>query len=167
MPPKAALEYLREKLTIVEYVIAQEAHADGSLHLHAFIKVEKKIRFKHDKFDFGAFHGNYQMAKSWSAVKRYVTKGGNYIASFCVASAQEKKGKTNLALITMDPKVALEEGLIGVFQLKSLVQAQCLYASLAKPYDHSDVRGIWYWGKPGTGKSRAAREEFPLAYIKA
>ena len=67
----------------------------------------------------------------------------------------------------MDPKLALEEGLIGVFQLKSLVQAQCLYASLAKPYDHSDVRGLWYWGKPGTGKSRAAREEFPLAYIKA
>ena len=37
--PQAALEYLKEKFTIEEYVIAQEEHKDGTLHLHAFIKV--------------------------------------------------------------------------------------------------------------------------------
>lgn len=115
MPPQAALEYLREKLTIVEYVIAQEDHKDGSKHLHAFIKTEKPTSFKHDKFDFGAFHGNYQVAKSWTAVKRYVTKGGVYIASIDVDSAAAKKGKNNLKLVTMDPREALAEGLITVF----------------------------------------------------
>lgn len=45
VPPQAALEYLKEKHRIAEYVIAQEDHQDGTKHLHAFIKVEKKITF--------------------------------------------------------------------------------------------------------------------------
>lgn len=28
------------------------------------------------------------------------------------------------------------------------------------------VRGIWYWGPPGTGKSHTARTNWPEAYIK-
>lgn len=66
--PQAALEFLKEKHTIVEYVIAQEDHQDGTKHLHAFVKLEKRTRFKKDIFDFPEHHGNYQIAKSWKAV---------------------------------------------------------------------------------------------------
>ena len=42
-----------------------------------------------------------------------------------------------------------------------------MFQMLEKAVSHSDVRGIWYWGPPGTGKSRRAREENPDAFIKS
>jgi hypothetical protein len=36
-----------------------------------------------------------------------------------------------------------------------------------EPYNHDDVRGVWYWGPPGTGKSHTARTNFPEAFMKA
>lgn len=106
--PQAALEYLREKHTITEYVIAQEKHADGTDHLHAFIKTEKRTEFGKTIFDFPDYHGNYQIAKSWSCVKAYVTKGGNYISNIDCESAKAKTGKRNMELASMDPRTALE-----------------------------------------------------------
>jgi len=57
--PKAVLEYLREKHTVVEYVIAQENHEDGGHHIHAFIKLDKRVNFKNTLFDIPGHHGNY------------------------------------------------------------------------------------------------------------
>lgn len=33
-------------------------------------------------------------------------------------------------------------------------------------YGHHDVRGVWFYGAPGTGKSHAARAMYPNAYLK-
>ena len=72
-----------------------------------------------------------------------------------------------MALITKNPKEALEDGDISVFQLEQLVKAQALFKCLSPPYTHDSVRGIWYYGAPGTGKSLKARTDHPDAFIKA
>jgi hypothetical protein len=165
--PQACLEYLKESHDIVEYVIAQELHSDGTPHLHAFIKLAKRARFSKNKFDLPEHHGNYQVAKSWAAVKKYVTKGGNYISSFSLESAQAKKAKLNKQVLEVGLRQAVDEGLIALRDLPGYVKAVDIYRSLAGPYEHTDVRGHWYVGSPGTGKSRTARERFPEAYLKS
>ena len=40
-----ALEQLRARYELDEYVIAEEEHADGEPHLHAFLKLNKRKKF--------------------------------------------------------------------------------------------------------------------------
>lgn len=72
---------------MVEYVIAAEEHADGTPHIHAWVKLESRVYFKPRLFDLPDHHGNYQVAKSWKAVRQYITKGGDYITNLDIASA--------------------------------------------------------------------------------
>ena len=44
---------------IQEYVVAEEKHENGDPHLHAFVKYEKKVEWKADRWDIGTHHGNY------------------------------------------------------------------------------------------------------------
>lgn len=167
VPKEKALELLKLTGAISEYVIAREVHADGDFHLHAFLKYERKVDFKSDKWDLGSHHGNYQVAKSWRAVERYCKKDGDYISSLDLLSACQKKAKNNQELLSMSAKEAVLQGKINLLQLPALIKAKGMYDMLEEAKDCSDVRGIWYWGKPGVGKSHRAREENPSLYIKA
>lgn len=76
---------------IDEYIIATEKHEDGHLHLHVFLRFERKVNVTNkNKLDLVEaqpgggpakwYHGNYQAARSAKAVREYAQKDGDYIS---------------------------------------------------------------------------------------
>lgn len=78
------------------YIVCEEAHADGTPHLHVYLSFHKRKNVRrHDYFDFiGGQHGSYEVCKSVKKSIAYVTKDGNYIAKG-VDVEQVKKEKTS------------------------------------------------------------------------
>lgn len=151
--------------TVVEYVVAAEKHADGANHLHAYVKFESGITPPNSKvFDFNK-HGNYQPCRSCKAVIKYCKKGGDFISSFDLDSYLKKKGKVDAELIkTKSVKQALIDEDITHYAIRTYQLARSI---LVDSYTHTDVRGFWFFGPPGCGKSHKARTENPDSYIKA
>lgn len=91
------------------YIIAKEAHEDGSPHLHLALEFKEKFTTtKQDAFDFvGEKHGNYQAMKNQLHCVKYVTKGGNYISKGIDVEAilTKKSGKHGeVAKLVMEGK---------------------------------------------------------------
>ena len=94
----------------VEYaVVAEEAHQDGTPHLHAVIRFKKPVHTRDCTFfDFvGGKHGNLKkITRSEWRVVAYVMKAGRWVCTngFDAAKFVEagmKKGSTKAALIAM------------------------------------------------------------------
>lgn len=67
---------------MLEYVIAIEEHADGGIHFHAFIKLDKPSNKRGaDVLDIGQNHPNIQPVKSEERVINYVKKAGVFITN--------------------------------------------------------------------------------------
>lgn len=79
---EALLEQLQAIFEIKDYVIAQETHQDGSPHLHAFLKFERKINKRTADFaDVLGFHPNITAPRSIKAVITYVEKVSDFVVS--------------------------------------------------------------------------------------
>lgn len=159
------LEHLKEKLAkedlkIKEYVICDEKHKDGDLHSHAFIKLNKRVSWNATRWDVFEKHGNYQVAKSWDAVRHYVEEDGDYISSFDVKSAMKKKGKMNKTDLLRPVDDVLDEGIITPMQVSAFYKNQCAYKMLTagmKPIPKNmppKQRHMWIYGASNTGKTQ-------------
>lgn len=159
---------LKEKrnLTIDEYVVAEEKHENGDPHLHAFIKLDKRIRFSKNLFDIiyegKTYHGHYEIAKSWHAVEKYCKKEGDYISNLNIKAAQNKQSKKiGVKELESDPLELLERGVISGFQLANFVKNQNVYNLLKNKrkanrdinLDIEKKRHIWYYGESNSGKT--------------
>lgn len=168
--PKESLMDLLKPLGS-EILVCEEKHEDGSPHLHAFIKLNTPITHKKapDVFNLLDKTGDYQPARSWRACEAYVKKDGCYITHNCdVENAQIKKRKRNEELLSKPIHELVDQGLISLMMAPQIKKAKIVYEESKIPLvDHDDVKGEWYHGESGTGKSRTAREKYPNAYLKA
>lgn len=165
---------------IKKYIIARELHQDGNPHLHLYLRFEPKLDSLNNRvLDFLAtdsnaqdgsreYHANIQSARNVKKTIHYCVKDGNYLfwpVSFAdeIAIAKQTTIKKNTLigkrLMTAERVTdLLEEFPELMMNLKRTVENHALYNLLkAKPYTHTDVRGVWIWGDPGTGKSHAVR----------
>jgi len=83
---------LHEKFEIKDYCIALELHSDGHPHLHAFLKLDRKIHKRSPDFaDVLGFHPNITAPRSIKAVIKYVQKDGDCLTSDGIKDLLEKK----------------------------------------------------------------------------
>lgn len=172
-PKEDCLDDLRDLVkekrntTIEEYVVAEEKHADGSPHVHAFIKLGKRIRFKKDLFDIiyegKVYHGHYEPAKCWTAVEKYCKKEGDYISNLDLAKAKAKKGKMKKEDLLKDVDEVLDEGLITPMQVANFYRNSCVYKMLQNKRKRMPDqmppkrRHLWVCGESNTGKTSMLR----------
>lgn len=156
---------------IQEWVVAREFHEDGSPHLHAFIKYGTRVSFSPYRWDVfhgdQRFHGNYQVARSWTQVQKYCQKEGDFIASFDTAAATSKRAARNRTLMTGNLKDLVDSGFIAAERLKIVQANKNAYLQLTPLENRPDVCGIWVYGAPGVGKSHLVRDREPSLYQKA
>jgi len=94
LQPEEALERLEKIVKLEVYLIAQEQHMDGTMHLHAYLRLDHKMNIKDErKFDLKKdgenYHPNIQSARSPKAVIKYVCKDGKYVTNMSQATIDE------------------------------------------------------------------------------
>lgn len=165
LPKEVVLRELDKVLDIKEYVICEENHKDGSPHLHAFIKLMGRKRFRPDLFDVDGYHGHYEPAKSFRCVVRYVTKDGNYISNIDVKKALEKKGKLTKEDLLKDVDFVLDNNKINPLQVANWYKNSCTYKMLINSKKEmpdelpEKRRHLWIWGSSNTGKTTRLRQQ--------
>lgn len=153
---------------IEEYLIAEETHKDGSPHLHIFLKMSKRLRFKQivKKFDLLEYHGHYEPAKSWRAVEKYCSKEGNYITNINVEAAKNHKAKKiKPEDFLRDPLELMEEGVLNPMSLNNFIKNRDVYKMLLNqkrlreiPKDIEKQRHHWIYGGSNSGKTTYIRK---------
>lgn len=156
------LKYL-EPLGLEEYVICEEKHKDGSPHLHAYVKLKEKIRFKahyFDVIDLGRrYHPNFDSVRNYDKAVAYAKKDGNYISNVDIDARKEHRSKLLPEDYDKDPLDLLEDGKITFMQLNNFLKNQDVYRMLKNKRERPPEkrpekrRHIWIYGDSNCGKT--------------
>lgn len=171
--PNGILQFLKEKVSLKEYVIAQEKHKDGNHHIHAYIRLDGEGVFLKDAPNLFHYvesenehHGNVkpvtETTRSINDVIKYCIKDDegnrNYISNIDVDKyvTTKRKSPDYETVKTYTTKQAFEEGLVTIHMLKSYDHARSVAVD-STSRDPNKCIGLWLYGPPGTGKSLYAR----------
>lgn len=154
------------------YVFGKEVGDSGTPHLQGYVYFKSARRFTAMKKKLPNFHLEPRYGTHLEA-RKYCIKDGDFEEA---GEEPEKNGgdkiqeriAKNKRLREQPIEELLDDGTIGMLQVPQLKKAKDIVAARRKPYQHTDVRGVWIWGPPGVGKTHYARTKFgDDIYIKA
>lgn len=88
------IELMLKVNNIKDYIIAREAHQDGTPHVHVYLCLADPLRIGDPRFwDILGFHGKFEGCRSAVKVIAYVTKEKNWISNMDVAKMLAKHQK--------------------------------------------------------------------------
>ena len=81
------LSLLKSKLKHIEYyLIGEEKHEDGGIHIHCFFELKTSfdtmnVKYLDLELENQIYHGNYQIGKKKNLLIEYIIKDGNFITN--------------------------------------------------------------------------------------
>lgn len=147
-------------------VYGREVGESGTPHLQGFITFPKNYRLTGLRKILDRAHWEPARGTSKEA-SDYCKKDGDFEERGEVPF-QGKRTDLDAAIKTLKEKGmrAVTEEHPSVF-VKFSRGLRDLALWIGEPYTHHDVRGIWIFGPPGTGKSHWVRERYPSLFLKA
>ncbi|ATG71340.1 replication associated protein [Gopherus associated circular DNA virus 1] len=121
--------FMTRQRRIIEYLIASEKHADGTPHLHCFVKLNKAVNLKRPtELDLKNHHGNYQSCRSPEAVRRYCSKDGNFLTNI-TSGTDSQEGPWRKARKIVKEGGDLKEALLALEETEKTARDLTIYGS--------------------------------------
>lgn len=159
------VKYFME-LECVYLIIGKEISSTGTPHLQGFVTFKMNKRLTGMKKLHSGTHWEAAKGNSVQAAD-YCKKEGNFLEKGETPSPGKRTDlSAAVELIKNGSSIAEVADLCSETFVKFGRGLRDLKLLLDKPYTPADLRGVWYWGPPGSGKSRRARLEHPDAFLK-
>lgn len=152
-----------------EYVVVgQEEGENGTPHLQGYVvfgamKRLAAVRKLLDRAHWECAHGTSDQNFLYCTKEGFWEEAGVKPASD-LGAAEKERWQSARDVATSGGDLDLVPADIFIRYYRTLKEIKKDY--MAKVADAEDVTGVWYYGPPGAGKSRKAREDYPGAYLK-
>lgn len=155
-------------------VYGKEVGESGTPHLQGYVYYGTLKSFKQVQKQIPRAHIEVQRGSFDQAID-YCKKDGSFEERGEAPVSAKKAGlrgvakrkAKNQAVLDQPLEELVREGVISINEVPVIKKAKLILEQEGDAVQTEGVRGEWYWGPPGVGKSHKARTEHPEAYIKA
>lgn len=155
------------------WVIGREVGESGTPHLQGYmvLKIKKDLAWMKKNVHKGA---HWEVARGTpQEASDYCKKDGDFLESGELPDSQSTAGGVATKKRWRDAFDYAQKGEFEKIDPQILIQCHRtlkrihLDTLLERPMIEGELENLWYFGPPGSGKSRRAREEYPDLFLKA